>query len=173
MKRQLRVPCLTLIFLLIIPAATLAADPVFETGAVLGLWSTEPNEDGGYSHVEIYEEDGRYIGRIVWINKPLYGDDEPEGPPGQPRLDKENPDVSLQGRPLLGMELMYGMKFNGKNKWEDGRIYDPESGKEYRCKVTLKDSGTMEMFGYIKVGFAKLGRDTIWKRVTTPNAGSE
>jgi uncharacterized protein (DUF2147 family) len=55
---------------------------------------------------------------------------------------------------------------NGKNKWEDGRIYDPENGKTYRCKLTLKDEDTLELFGYVKVGFVKLGRDTTWLRVT-------
>ena len=47
----------------------------------------------------------------------------------------------------------------------DGRIYDPVAGKEYRCKLTLKDADTLEVYGYIKVGFVKMGRDTSWKRV--------
>ena len=63
------------------------------------------------------------------------------------------------------MDLMTGFEHNGKNKWEDGHIYDPESGKDYRSKLTMKDPDTLEFFGYVKVGFVKLGRDTIWKRV--------
>ena len=130
---------------------------------------TEPNDNGDYSHVEVYLADGKYSGRIVFLNSPVYREDEDEGTPGQPRVDTKNPDEKLRGRPLLGMDLMHGFAFNGKNKWEDGRIYDPESGKEYRCKVTMKDHDTLEIFGYVKVAFAKLGRDTIWKRVAEGN----
>ena len=65
----------------------------------------------------------------------------------------------------MGLVLASGFEFNGKNKWEDGSIYDPESGKTYRAKITMKDQDTLELFGYIKVGFAKLGRDTTWKRL--------
>jgi uncharacterized protein (DUF2147 family) len=156
---------------LLLPLAAAAGDPVYDTDAVVGLWATEPNDDGAYSHMEIYKQGAKYHGRIAWLSDPVYGDDEPEGEAGQPRLDHENPDPALRSRPLLGMELMRDFTFNGKNKWEDGRIYDPESGKEYRCKVTMKDPGTLEIFGYIKVGFAKFGRDTIWKRVVEEATG--
>ena len=169
----MRCACLTVMLLFIIPSAAVAADQEFDTAAIVGVWKTEPNEDGAYSHIEVFEEAGRYNGRIIWLSSPLYGDDEPEGPPGQPRIDKENPDDSLRERPLLGMDLMRGFQHNGKNKWEDGRIYDPESGKEYRGKVTMLDPDTLELFGYVKVGFVKLGRDTIWNRVTIPDTESE
>lgn len=146
-------------------SVAVAGDPVFEKDAVLGIWKTEPNDNGDYSHVEIYLADGKYSGRIVFLNSPVFLEGDEGGEPGQPRSDFKNPDEALQERPLLGMDLMYGFKHNGKNKWEDGRVYDPESGKEYNCKVTMKDTDTLEIFGYIKVAFAKLGRDTAWVRV--------
>jgi len=145
------------------PAA--ADDPVFDTDAVLGVWVTEINDDGANSHVEIFNGDNGYECRIVWLSKPLYGDDETGGEPGTPRLDHRNSDPALRSRPLMGLVLATGFEFNGKNKWEGGRIYDPESGKTYNAKITLKDQGTLELFGYVKVGFAKLGRDTIWRRL--------
>jgi uncharacterized protein (DUF2147 family) len=166
LKRSAPTFCLTLLVLgFVMAGPAIAGDPVYDTDAVLGVWSTEPNDDGGYSHIEVYQAGDKYQGRIVWLSSPVYGDDEAEGTPGQPRADHQNSEESLKGRPLLGMDLMSEFEHNGKNKWEDGRIYDPESGKEYRCKVTLKDPDTLEVFGYIKVGFAKLGRDTVWKRV--------
>lgn len=165
MNRSIRVSCLVLGLVLMPVYAASAADTVYDSDAVIGVWMTEPNDDGAYSHIEVFSQDGKYFGRIIWLSHPVYGDDEPDGPPGAPIVDKKNPDTSLRGRPLLGMDLMTDFKHNGKNKWEDGRIYDPESGKEYRCKVTMKDPDTLEVFGYIKVGFARLGRDTIWHRV--------
>lgn len=162
---------LIITMLAVIPCTARAGDAVFATDAVLGVWATEPNDDGAYSHVEIYAEDGKFNGRIVWLSSPVYEEDESEGTTGQPRLDHFNPDDALKERPLLGLDLMTGFEHNGKNKWEDGRIYDPESGKEYRCKATMKEPDTLEIFGYVKVSFAKLGRDMIWKRVV--EAGTE
>jgi len=145
------------------PVAAAADSPT----AIIGVWVTEQKEPGDpYSHVEVYEQDGNFAGRIVWLNEPLYDEDDPEA--GQPVRDRENPDETLRAQPLLGLDLMHGFRFDeGDGKWVDGRIYDPENGKQYRCKLTLKDENSLEVFGYVKVGFVKLGRDTIWKRVTT------
>ena len=147
------------------PAA--AADPVFPVDAILGLWETDHEEaDARWSHVDIYAEGGKIHGRIVWLSHPVYEEGDPDGPAGQPVVDTKNPDESLRSRPILGMELMRDFEHNGKNKWEDGQIYDPESGKTYRAKVTMKDADTLELFGYVKVGFVKFGRDNLWKRIT-------
>ena len=163
-----------IMMLLVVPLAATAGDTVYDTDTVLGIWATEPNDDDAYSHIEIYEDAGKYNGRIVWLSSLVYEDDETEGTVGQPRLDHFNPDDDLKARPLLGLDLMTGFEHNGKNKWEDGRIYDPEEGKDYRCKATMKDPDTLEIFGYVKVGFVKLGRDMIWKRVVVEaGAGSE
>jgi len=152
-----------LAFILAALAGTaLAAD---DPDAILGIWVTEQKEPGdSYSHIEVELRDGKYAGKIVWLSDPVYKEDDPEA--GVTLHDRENPDESLRDRPLLGMDLMHGFRFNEKDgKWVDGKIYDPEAGKEYKCKVTMKDPDTLEVFGYIKVGFVKMGRDTIWKRV--------
>ncbi|MEN9560042.1 MAG: hypothetical protein RLZZ502_1253, partial [Pseudomonadota bacterium] len=50
-----------------------------------------------------------------------------------------------------------------KDKYIDGRILDPENGKEYKSFLTLKDGGKkMEVRGFI--GAAFLGRSQIWLR---------
>jgi len=144
------------------PPQAAADDPAVSPDAALGLWETEHTENG-WSHVEIFARDGRYHGRLVWLSEPVYKADDPQA--GQPVVDRENPDASLRDRPLVGLEIMRDFEFDGQNKWVDGRIYDPESGKEYRCKITLKDPDTLEIFGYVKLGFAKLGRNSLWKRV--------
>ena len=165
MSRNMRIAGLVVLMVAGLAFDISAGDPVYEKDAVLGVWKTEPNDNGDYSHVEIYLADGKFSGRIVFLNSPVFLEGDEGGTAGQPRSDFKNPDEALQGRPLLGMDLMYGFSHNGKNKWEDGRIYDPESGKEYRCKITMKDPDTLEIFGYVKVAFAKLGRDTIWGKV--------
>jgi len=148
--------------LLLIAAIAWAAD--FETSPddLLGVWQTA-DEGDSRSLVEIYMVNDRYHGRIIHLDSPIYPIDSEDGPPGQPRTDRNNPDESLRDRPILGLDFMHSFKFH-KGKWKDGRIYDPNNGKEYRCKLTLKDRDTLEVFGYVKIGFIKLGRDTAWTR---------
>jgi uncharacterized protein (DUF2147 family) len=76
--------------------------------------------------------------------------------------DELNPDPELRDRLLLGLTIMDGFSFAGDGKWKSGRIYDPNSGKTYKCKLTLVDANTLELRGYI--GISLLGRTETWTR---------
>lgn len=122
---------------------------------IVGVWLNE-DED---AHVEIENNDGVYFGKIVWLKESV---DEKTG---QPKLDKENPDAELKKRPLMGLKLLSDFRFDGKNEWEDGTIYDPKSGKTYSCYMVFTD-GTkdkLKVRGYI--GISLIGRTTYWTRV--------
>jgi uncharacterized protein (DUF2147 family) len=150
--------------LILIASSAAAEESETTVDDILGVWETA-KEDINWSRIEIYEADGLYHGRIVHLNSPVYPDDGIDGPPGQPRTDRNNPDESLRERPALGLKIMRDFRFDpGDGKLKDGRIYDPKSGNEYRCKLTLKEPDLLEVFGYKKVGFVKLGRDTRWTR---------
>lgn len=133
--------------------------------AILGIWITE----GGKSHVEITLRNGHYEGRIVWLKEPDYPADDQQGMAGKPKVDRENPDSGLRTRPIIGLPLLSGFRYAGDNVWTDGSIYDPESGKTYRCKMTLMKNGELKVRGYI--GFSLFGRTTVWTRLpATPPA---
>jgi uncharacterized protein (DUF2147 family) len=51
---------------------------------------------------------------------------------------------------------------DGDGAWSGGFIYDPNSGKTYRCKLKLKDRNTLKLRGYI--GISLLGRTDVWTR---------
>ncbi len=76
--------------------------------------------------------------------------------------DVLNPDPALRDRLLLGLTIMDGFSYAGEGKWKNGRIYDPNSGKTYKCKVTLVNENTLQLRGYI--GFSLLGRTETWTR---------
>lgn len=76
--------------------------------------------------------------------------------------DELNPDPELRDRLLLGLTIMDRFTFAGDGKWKSGRIYDPNSGKTYKCKLTLVDANTLELRGYI--GISLLGRTETWTR---------
>lgn len=125
--------------------------------AVLGVWKSE----GEKSHVEIYKSGSTYCGRIVWLKEPTYTKKE-DGPVGQAKTDRNNPDPARQSRPIVGLRIMEGFVAGGENRWENGTIYDPENGKTYRCKMKLAAPDRLEVRGYI--GISLLGRTTVWTR---------
>ena len=51
----------------------------------------------------------------------------------------------------------------GYSSWSGGRIYNPEDGKTYKCKLTLQDDGTLKVRGY--VGMSIFGKTQIWRRL--------
>lgn len=122
---------------------------------ILGVWLNE-DED---AHIKIENRNGKYFGNIVWLKDPI--DEET----GKPKLDDENPDPELQKRPVMGLELLSDFKFDDKDEWEDGDIYDPKSGKTYSCYMEFTDDtkNRLKVRGFI--GVSLLGRTTYWTRV--------
>lgn len=118
---------------------------------VVGTWLTQE----GKSHIKIENRSGKYFGKIVWLREPNEED-------GTPKVDDENPDEKLRTQPILGLEILKGFEFDGKDEWEDGKIYDPTDGKTYSCQMEIKD-GKLEVTGYI--GFSWIGRTVEWTRV--------
>ena len=117
---------------------------------IIGRWLTQPKD----AVVEITREGDKYVGNIVWLKEP--NDDD-----GSPVVDAENPDRRLQDRPVLGLRILRDFQFDG-NRWVDGRIYDPASGNDYRCRMSLEDDGTLRVRGF--VGIAAFGRTEVWTR---------
>ena len=120
---------------------------------VVGTWVTE----GDKSHIEISPCGLKICGSIVWLKEPL--DDDK-----QLKHDAKNPSKSLRDRSIIGLPLL--ANFIGPtegNVWEDGTIYNPEDGKTYSCTLTLLDTETLKVRGY--VGLPLFGKTQIWKRL--------
>lgn len=126
-----------------------------EESDIIGVWTTE----NAKSTVEISKCDAGFCGQIIALKEEMYpADDEMAG---QKKIDRNNPDESKQSNPIIGLQILTGFEFDGDNVWEDGKIYDPNNGKTYKCKMTL-EGNTLKVRGYI--GFALLGRTTEWSR---------
>lgn len=129
---------------------------------VLGVWVT-PQSAEGNAHIEVTRENDKYLGKIIWLEKPFYTKDNPDGgEEGSPFLDKRNPVADKRSRPLLGLSMLQGFIFK-KDRWLGGTIYDPESGKTYKCNISLKRDGTLKVRGFI--GVSILGRTSIWTKL--------
>ena len=118
----------------------------------VGTWTNSEKK----ATFEIYQCGAKLCGKIVSIL-------EPNDANGKPKTDSENPNAKLRSRPRLGMVFMEGFVYDADNKWDDGKIYDPESGKTYSCYMKMESANQMEVKGYI--GFSLIGRSQAWTRV--------
>ena len=68
-----------------------------------------------------------------------------------------------KGKPKLGMEIIRGAKkAEGKDVWEEGKILDPDNGKNYTLRMTPLEGGSkLQIRGYIGPFY----RTQIWVRV--------
>lgn len=94
---------------------------------ILGVWISET----GKAHVRVDKINGQYFGRIIWLREPIEF--------GKPKLDKNNSDKIKKTAPMMGLRLLNFFKFDGDGVWNEGTIYDPENGKTYSCKITMKE----------------------------------
>ncbi len=125
---------------------------------VLGTWHTTDDK----SIVEVFKQNNHYFAKIMSLKEPNWPANDEKGMGGKAKTDRNNPDAQLRSRPIVGMQFLSDFAFEGKNLWDDGKIYDPEVGKTYKCKMTLVDAHHLEVRGY--VGFSFLGRTVVWTR---------
>ena len=115
-------------------AMTLAAAPAFAADPVEGEWLTQAST----AKVKISPcaaRPDRMCGLVSWMKAPSN--------------DTKNPDAALRSRPILGMALIRDFKQAASGRWTGGKIYDPESGKTYDSKISVKANGTLKVEGCI------------------------
>ncbi len=67
----------------------------------------------------------------------------------------------FKDKPILGLQIAWGLKEKGNGEWGDGQILDARTGKIYHLKMTVKGD-KLYVRGYI--GISMLGRTQIWER---------
>ena len=125
-----------------------------DADAILGVWLNEQED----AKIEVYKKDNKYYGKIVWLKNDTNDDGS------SPRLDSRNPDPKLKVRPIIGTIILKDLVWDKPdNEWDDGEIYDPKSGNTYSLYANLQNANSLFLKGYI--GFAVIGRSTVWSRV--------
>jgi uncharacterized protein (DUF2147 family) len=122
-------------------APALALDPT-------GDWKVAD----GVADIRVAQCNGSIWGAVTW-----------EQTPGG--RDKNNPDVSKQNRPTLGMPILIDMKKKpGVDQWE-GQVYNAKDGQYYSSTIKPVDPDHLEIQGCV-LGFL-CGGET-WTRVAGP-----
>ena len=138
--------CPLILFLILVGLHTGAASAPID-----GRWLTAD----GTGWIDIRTEDNVTRGFIA--GSPEDPDDrEPQ------ELDQHNPDPELRTRPLTGIQIITDLQQRSDTKWQ-GNIYDPNSGKTYKCTLKLTDADTLKLRGYL--GVSLFGRTEVWTRV--------
>lgn len=139
-------------FSLSVPCAVAQYAPtVPPSNGVLGYWSTDA---GSVLHVDNCGENVCIT--IVTISQKAPG-----------VIDARDPDPALRTRPICKMDIGTEFVLKDADHGENGKIYDPESGKTYKS-VIASDGNTLSVRGYI--GFKALGRSQTWKRTSAEYA---
>jgi uncharacterized protein (DUF2147 family) len=125
--------------------SALAADPN-------GTWLTQT----GTSRIRVADCGGALCGTIVWLKEP----NDPDT--GKPKTDKNNSDASKRSRPLLGTQIVLGMKPAGADKWT-GQVYNAEDGKTYSGNLTYSGGGSLQLQGCALGGL--VCKSQTWTRV--------
>jgi uncharacterized protein (DUF2147 family) len=125
--------------------SAIAADPI-------GTWLTQ----GGNSRVRIADCGGALCGTIVWLKEP--NDAETK----KPKTDKNNSDASKRSRPLIGVQIVLGMKPAGTGKWS-GQVYNAEDGKTYSGNLTVNGGNALTLQGCALGGLVCKGQN--WTKV--------
>ena len=126
-------------------APALAADPI-------GTWYTAD----GDSRVRITNCGGALCGTLIWLKEP----NDPDT--GQPKTDKHNADASKQSRPLLGVQIVLGMKPSGTPDQWSGDVYNAKDGKTYSGSFTMTGANTAALKGCVLGGL--ICKSETWTR---------
>lgn len=140
---------ITRLFLLVISLVTATVAVADDKLDIAGVWLNEKGD--GLIRIE---RDGASIkGTIIGA---------PDGSrTSNDARDEKNPDPALRDRRLIGLVILGEYKPDG-DQWIKGQIYDPDVGKYYKSKITLRDSNTLEVRGY--VGVSLFGKSQVWTR---------
>jgi uncharacterized protein (DUF2147 family) len=112
-----------------------AADPA-------GVWLTE----GGKARVRVSACGNALCGAIVALKDPT------DPGTGRPKTDKNNADAGKRGRPMIGVQILLGMKPSGTaGRWA-GQVYNAEDGKTYTGYITLTGANSLKLEGCVMGG---------------------
>ena len=131
--------------LLMLGSSALAADP-------LGVWLTQT----GTSRIRVADCGGALCGTIIWLKEP----NDPDT--GKPKTDKNNSDAAKRSRPLIGVQIVLGMKPAGAGKWT-GQVYNAEDGKTYSGNLTFSGGDSLQLQGCALGGLMCKGQT--WTKV--------
>ena len=91
---------------------------------------------------------------VLWVSNVKKED-------GTLRRDVKNPDPAKRNITTDKVVLIDKVKYDGKDTWKDGKIYDPTRGKYFTVALSFKDDKTLTVKGYLGPFFGRV----YWKKL--------
>ncbi len=130
-----------LLISLLFPLCSFTNITVTNSEKIVGKWMAS---DDNNLEVEVYKIGNEYRAKIIWFD-----DSDDKNRPMAERCDIKNPDKFLRTRKIIGTEVMHGLVYNtDDDEWQDGRIYDCSSGKDWNAKAWINIEGILKVRGY-------------------------
>lgn len=115
--------------------AAAVSTPAVAADSIFGRWLTD---------------DGNGIVRIERCGKAACGRIERVLTPKAAETDVNNPDPELRSRRIVGLRVLSGFVGDG-SRWENGRAYDPKTGRSYDATLKLQDGGKLKVTGCVLI----------------------
>lgn len=139
----------SLITLLLIISSSLSL--AGNSGQIQGYWQLIDNNGQPKYIIRLYQQGNKIYGRLIQSVQNQTA-----------RCSKckdENKD-----KPYRGLTIIKNLQQNGDNRWSDGKILNPETGKWSKVQITMKTNGTaiiINSYGWLGSWFGD--KDT-WTR---------
>lgn len=148
----LKILASTILILILFSGFTYSAE---QPNLFLGKWISQE----GNVIVQVIEDSGSFKGKILWFD-----DTDDLSRPMNVRTDIKNPDVNLRSRKILGLDVLVGLTYNADcNCWQNGKIYDTNSGRIWSSSVKIEQDNVLKIRGFWHFEF--IGRTMIFKRL--------
>ena len=147
MNRLLMFLCSVLLVILSVNMYSADTQP-----SIVGKWNTYDDNGIHDGVVQVFQKDGKFFGKIVFLPKPE---------------DKnsicDNCDGDDKDKPILGLTILKNMEDDGDGEYSGGTIRDPYSGKVYSCSINILENGKkLEVRGFL--GFSLFGSSKYWDK---------
>ena len=108
--------------------------------------------------VQMYKAGNSYRGKMVWFKSNDHSKSMEEW------TDKHNPDPTLRNRKILGIDVITGITYDiDSDTWENGKIYEAQSGRFWSAVARLDKDGILKVTGYWHFKF--IGKTMSFSRV--------
>ena len=140
----------TAVFLTLLLILSSFSEP-YNAYHLVGVWESEEKN----LQIEMFEDDRLFAGRMIYFR--CSSDDIM-----RTSRDIENPNRNLRSRKLLGLNLVTKLRYKGDGVWDDGKIYDPNSGNTFEARIQMTGPNTAIVRGYWK--YRWFGRSMVFYR---------
>ena len=136
----------TIMMMLMVLCSTMGCMAQSASDKIIGTYKAV--QEGRESKVKFTKFGDGYRGQIIWLK-------ETKNPDGSVKTDIKNPDKAKRKVPADKIVIIDKVKYED-GIWQNGKIYDPTSGKTYKVEIRFSDAKTLEVKGKLGPFFKKV-----------------